>query len=162
MEGKDRRNLLGILLIVAGIAVIFYALSPYLPSITLPKEVPGPEPAVTFNTEVKLSLGYLPGSDPSIVSIDTQRVGDVLSSIINQTKGGELMIFPWSGKLKLQVLAPDGRSVTMTKNVKIELGETKAFYFTWKTKQTGTHVLTVSLINGEGTTVDQKQVEVGV
>lgn len=156
MDARTRQNVMGVALIIAALAIILYAVKPYLPDFILPPELPGENPPTTLQTTVKLKL-LVPGGDPDIVSIYTEKVSTSLRS-----EKAELMIFPWGGKLTLEVIAPDGSEVSITKDVKIDVGETKDYYFTWKTRQTGRHILIVSLINGEGVVVKQRQSEVWV
>jgi len=157
MDDVSRQNLLGGLLIVAAIAIIIYAVHPYIPEFILPPEVPGDYPSKTFQTEIKLTLNAL-GGDPIIDYVRTYEVTTAIAS----TESPKIMLFPWQGTLRVDVIAPNGVSVSMDKTVKIELGYSQIYYFTWKTKQTGKHVVVVTLINGDGVVVRQKQEEVWV
>lgn len=155
MDARTRQNVAGGILILAALAVILYAVRPYFPDFLPPPELPGDKPPTTLQTTVRLKL-TLPGGDPDIVSINTQKVSTLYS------EKAQIMIFPWGGKLILDITAPDGSTASITKDVKIDVGETKDYYFTWKTKQTGRHILVVSLVDGEGVIVEQKQSEVWV
>lgn len=122
-----------------------------------PTPTPTPPPTVTLQTAVTISLGWTPGSDPEIKSIYTWKVS---GQTVSEPAG--IQIFPWKGKLKLEIVYPSGKEASYVKEVKIDLGQTKTYYFTWQTQESGKHFLIASLINGEGAVVDQKQSEVDV
>lgn len=157
MDKVTRQNLVGGLLIIAALAVIIYAVQPYLPEFIPPPEVPGNLPAKTIQTEIKISLFSLWG-DPDIDYIRSYEVGAAITSV----EDAKIMLFPWQGTLKVDVIAPDGSTVSMSKEVKVELGYSQTYYFTWKTRQSGAHTVIATLINGDGIVVRQKQEEVWI
>lgn len=157
MDKVTRQNLVGGLLIIAALAIVIYAVQPYLPELVLPPEIPGNLPVKTIQTEVKITLNAL-GGDPNIDYIYSTEVGAAIAS----TEEAKIMLFPWQGTLKIEVIAPDGVTVSMSKEVKVELGHSQIYYFTWKTRQSGTHIVIATLINGDGVVVGQKQEEVWI
>jgi len=149
----------GMLVLIAALVVAFF-----MPSIKPPQNnntvpTPTPLPTFTYQTAVTLYLDWIPGGDPEIVSINSWRVTQY---VVQEPEDTGLSWFPWGGTIKLQVLTPSNKMATMTKEIKIESGETKTFYFTWTTSETGKHTITVTLINGEGVVVGQKTTEVMV
>lgn len=151
MDRKKRKNIVGAVLIFLSIGIILYAVSPYIPEILPPGNIPGNEPEVILNTEVNVVHGLF--GDPYIESIKSTQ----MSQSAIPVSGFEVKVFPWEGVLRIDVTAPDGTKVTMSKAVKIDTLEKKTFYFTWKTRQRGQHILLASLISKDGVTVDQKQ-----
>lgn len=149
----ERKNVVGALLIILSISIVIYAAQPYFPELQPPGDIPGDQPQTLLQTEIVVKHGLF--GDPYIESVTTTQV--VVSSQLYTPSGVEILLFPWEGVLKLEITAPNGHKITMSKAIKIETNEQKTFFFTWKTRQTGQHTLLATLMTKEGTTINQKQ-----
>lgn len=153
------QNLIKLSIFITLVAIVLLALKIYAPTPGWGGEIPGDNPPVTVETMVKI---YMYFTDPN------PNIGEVKSRIISpaelKSERVDVLIFPWEGKLKLEAVAPDGNKVTMYKNVMIDRGlyTERKYYFTWTTKQRGTHAVYVTLYNKEGVEVDSAKEVVNI
>lgn len=152
----ERKNIVGAILIALSVGIMLYAIQPYIPWFVPPANIPGNGPQTYWQTAIVVNHALF--GDPYIESITSSEIASGQS----YTEKSEILLFPWEGTLKLEIYAPDGHKITLTKAIKIETNEKKSFYFTWTTRQTGQHTLLATLINKEGAVVNQKQEVVDV
>ena len=152
-------NVIRLSIFITLLAIVLVAVKIYAPVPGYGGELPGEEKPVTVETMVKLYM-YLTDPNPNI--------GEVKSSIISpsefRTEDVGIAIFPWEGKLKVEVVSPKGDKITMYKNVVMDRGfyTERKFYFLWKTKQRGVHEIYVTLLNKEGNVVDSEKEEITI
>jgi hypothetical protein len=149
----------GILLIAIGFIVTLFlitALGYWSPTIIPPPPPPpGNEPEVTYKTEVLASFYWF--QTPEIKSV---RSSQLITSVSSQPF---VLLFPFEGTIVLQVDYPSGQSMVVgSQRVLIDKGDDVTITFTWKTKQSGKHMVTATMCDLNGNLIDQKTEDVYV
>ena len=147
------RNLLIAAILVTLIAIVLVAVKVYVPLPWFGDTIPGSESPITVETSVKIYM-YLTDPNPNIGEIKSR----IISPAEFRTENVEILIFPWKGTLKLEVVSPSGSKLTLYKDVMIDRGlyTERTYYFTWTTKQRGKHTIYVTLYDDDGNAVDSK------
>lgn len=121
-------------------------------------DVPGDSQPITYITTVVLDEPCF-ALKPHIESVQTiQGSYPMIPSEFEPQLLPQLL--PWVGTLKLTVVPPSGTPIVMQKTVKVEWCSKTTVQFVWVTRQTGSHTLTLELIDGDGVVIDSRTVTV--
>ena len=137
------------------IGITWIILYPWL----VPTDIPGTGEIVTVKTTVVIrnDLGF----DPYIKDITNVIVSDSTVLRVNMVK---TLFWPIDDTVmvKLTVIAPDGKTITNSKIVKVgEMADTPVS-FTWRTGQRGIHTVMATLYKEDGTQLSEKTVTLNV
>lgn len=152
---KSRGYLILSLFAMCIVAVILFGMTWYFP---LPTPPSGPDdggnPAVYYKTTVTVENPWF--GSPNIKKIDIEYLGSgkVAEVISNE---GELLLFPFEGKIEAILYYPGGMHYIGSWNIKVEKGDKKSLTFLWYTTYKGKHIIVIKLFDKEDNLIDEKQ-----
>jgi len=140
------------------LAVVLYGLGWYVP-IQQPPSGPeeGPEPVVYYKTTVYITNPWIGGA--YIDRMTTEYLGQ---SAVYSYGEPVLMIWPFKGKVVLEVTYPGGKAVVGEQKISVDKGCTIEVNFVWKTTYSGKHTVIASLYDENNVLIDQKSESVMV